>query len=468
VTISQPRIEVKEAAAAAGWFGAREEAKLPARADATGPGAATAGAHSSGARGAFRNTWPRRVRRALFDLAIVIAALTAVPVLTVSIAHGEFWSRWKTFYTQPIVPPAGALQAFVAPSDPAITPLAAGESYVALFSQQTAANFPGPNVNHSNQLWSQPALPSTMIRPDGAGRGHTLSGAQMLEAAARGFSVEELAYLRELSTAPFWRDFDRVARAPAADVIAWRFQLPFLPSATVFTMPAMGIMGFRGEAELAVRRAAYHLAIGQRDSAEAVLRLIVSFGVRVMQNATTLNEQVIGGSVVGIGMDGLEQFYEITRDPRASAVRAAMPAFPSRSATENGSVPGRDAFTVEQVRSDLIRRAGDPRELRGTRFTSLQLLSVTSCTNARELLFGPRADVRDAFERAKHDLARYPSEQALIELIQRTPNSSSLFGEPVSPARQFLVGVSTIAGAVLHNPRLVGCTLIATEGRLNY
>ena len=91
---------------------------------------------------------------------------------------------------------------------------------------------------------------------------------------------------------------------------------------------------------------------------------------------------------------------------------------------------------------------------------------MTSCTNVRELLFGPRADVLDSFTRARRDLARYPSEQAFIDLIQRTPNSNSLFSDdPSSPVRQVLVGASTIAGVVLHNPRLMGCTLIATEGR---
>lgn len=465
MTISHPRIEVKDVASA-GWFGAREEAQLPVHGGERGWNAEPVAASdaAAGARGA--RVWARRVRRIVFDLAIVVAAMTAVPVLTVLAAHGEFWGTWKTFYTQPRVPGADALRAYVVPADPSITPLAAGKSYVALLTQQTAADFPAPSLVRSEQTWPQPALPSTMVRPDGAGRGHTLSGPQMLGAAARGFSPEELAYLRELSTAPFWSDFDRVARAPAADVIAWRFQLPFLPSATIFTMPTMGSMAFRGEAELAVRRAAYHLAVGQRDSAEAVLRLIVSFGVRAMENASTINEQVVGGSVVKIGMDGLERFYAITRNPRAIAVRAAMPAWLSRSATENGSVPGRGAVTVEQVRSDLIQRAGDPRELRGTRFTSLQLLSMTSCTNVRELLFGPRADVLDAFTRARRDLARYPSEQAFIDLIQRTPNSNSLFtDDPSSPVRQFLVGASTIAGVVLHNPRLTGCTLIATEGR---
>ena len=111
------------------------------------------------------------------------------------------------------------------------------------------------------------------------------SSYDMLEAASQGFSTEELDYFRKLSAASWWKDFDRVARAPAIDIVGGRFRLPFLPSATMWTMPIVQIPAFSSVADLAIRRAAYHLAIGQRDSAEAVLRSIVSLGIHLSANA---------------------------------------------------------------------------------------------------------------------------------------------------------------------------------------
>jgi hypothetical protein len=99
----------------------------------------------------------------------------------------------------------------------------------------------------------------------------------------------------------------------------------------------------------------------------------------------------------------------------------------------------------------------------------LELLQSSTCTNARELLFGQRAEVSDAFRRAKIDLARFPSQQALIDLIQRSSETDPIEGLVyATPVRRFLYGTSSIAGAVLHNPRLAACTWKASEGWLRF
>jgi hypothetical protein len=253
------------------------------------------------------------------------------------------------------------------------------------------------------------------------------------------------------------------------DMIGGEFQLPFLPEARAADIPTARYGATKEMAYAAVSRAAYHLAIDQRDSAEAVLRSIVSFGFSLTDNGTHLMDQIVGRSVVEIGRDGLERFYMITRDPRAAAVRAARPDAQPAPVLPPEPHPYSSSTTVEQMRRELLERAANPLELRGARYQSLRLLSESSCTNVRELLFGPRVDVRDAFERAKSDLARYPSERELINLIERTSKPAfPLEPQLSSPVRRFLMGTSTIAGAVFHNDRLAACTAIATEGRLNY
>ena len=118
----------------------------------------------------------------------------------------------------------------------------------------------------------------------------------------------------------------------------------------------------------------------------------------------------------------------------------------------------------DEMRRTFIDRAADPALHHGERFEVLQRLAISSCTNVRELLVGPRAEVTDAFRNARRDLARYPSERSLVDLIGQLPNAS--LGMPQSGAFDAIaVGSATIAGVVLHNPRLATCTRIAGIAR---
>ncbi len=462
MTISNPQIEVKDALAA-GWFGAREEVRLPVRVPNGGWSARGAGACARLRRSREQRAhWMRRVRRAVLDLAIVIAAMTAVPVLAVSLSNGAVWGSGLAIgNARERVRATDASRPFTIPADPSITPLDAGRSFLALQDTRSSAVFPTQDVPHLAATWRSLHVTSTMFREADPSRGHFASPTRIMQAAQKGFSAEEMEYLRKLASAPAWRDFDRVARAPAMDVIGGRFKIPFTSAATVFELPMTNIGTVRDAAEAAVSRAAYHFAIGQRDSAEVILRSIVSFGFAMLDNGPGL---ATGRSVVSIGMEGLESFYTVTHDPRAAAVRAAQPnLLPSRR--QSTAPAPADVRTVEAMRRELIRRIDDPTELRLVRFHSLRELSMSSCTNVRELLLGQRADVDDAFARAKRDLARYPSEQAFIDLMRRPPTASTLYAnDPMNPLQRFLVGASTIAGAALHNPRLAECAMITING----
>ncbi len=464
MTISHPRIEVKDAASA-GWFDAREEARMPVRGAARERNAEPAAASDGAAGEGGAHLWVRRARRIVFDLAIVVGVLTALPVLAVSLANGYFWrSVYDVSNARERIRATEASRPFTVPVDPSITAVQAGRSYFALQYVAPRPEFPTQNVTRAAPAWRNLVIMTTMFRSAMTDRGHLPNSSEILDAVANGFSPEELAYLRALSAAPAWRDFDLVARAPSIDVFG-AYLIPFSSSASIYSVPFIRYSEIKDAAEAAVSRAAYHLAIGQRDSAETVLRSIVSFGFRISDNSPRLADELTGRSIVAIGMEGLQRFYTITHDPRASAARAALPNVQAATTPTIGRAPVSGGSTLEQMRRDLIAQADDPREVRGIRFQSLAWLSMAPCTNVREMLFGPRPDVSEAFERAKRDLARFPSEQSFIDVIQRTSRSTALYdGVMTSPIRRFLVGASTISGAVLHNPRITGCTLLATEG----
>jgi len=459
MTTSNPRIDVKDAARG-GWFGARQEAHLPARANGAGPAVPAAESHSGESRAQL---WMRRARRALMDLALVLAAMTAIPVVLVWLSPPlSMHSQFERDYSHSKSQTAEASRPFALPADPSISPLEAGRAFVALqlahpaFAAQPAKN----SLEYVTRFGPEPRLfpsvrPTIRAMPDYNA---------MLDAAVAGFSPAEMAYLSAVATRPSWSGFDRVARAPAIDVLASRAG-PLSPLSDQF--PTYG--GTRELAFDAVSRAAYHLALGQRDSAETILRSIISFGFAIEDNGTEYSDAGLGRLVVEQGRSALERFYIVTRDPRAAAVGAArQTARPRGSPAPAIGVSESPVWAGAAMRRELIRRASDPEAARGIRFAALEALRGSTCGNVSELLFGPRADVRDAFEQAKLNLARYPSERALLDWIQRGPDATALYDRSSSSLQRFLIGTSSIAGTVLGNQRLATCTWEVGEGRSHF
>ncbi|MEP6731308.1 MAG: hypothetical protein ABJE10_11745, partial [bacterium] len=113
-------------------------------------------------------------------------------------------------------------------------------------------------------------------------------------------------------------------------------------------------------------------------------------------------------------------------------------------------------------RRRLIARIDNPAAPLGERLESLRMLPQTSCTNVRDLMFGPPADVVNAIARAERTIPRYPSERALIELQARVPslaNTDPAHASFWSPA----LSAASVAGTVLHNPRLAECTVMLSS-----
>jgi hypothetical protein len=265
-----------------------------------------------------------------------------------------------------------------------------------------------------------------------------------------------MEYLHALATAPVWREFDLVARAPAVDIIGGQFRTPFGADVVAEALPLPSFRDSRDLAYAAVSRATYHMAVGQRDSAETVLRSIISYGFTLIDNGSSALDELIGVVIVGTGRDALHRFYVIQHDPRADLVALAQPVL--------SAVPRGAGMSADDVRRQLIARIDDPMVSRAERFEGVRSLSRTSCTNVRELLFGPRADVRHVLDNARHSLARYPSEQALLDLELRSPLSVPSATSSNS-IQSLAVSSATVAGIVLHNPRLAACTRILTWGR---
>lgn len=401
--------------------------------------------------------------RIVRDAAIAVAIIAMIPIGLVATRGDRVWGNGDAgANVRARVARAEAMRPFVVPTDASITPMQAGRALASLQKAPAETEF-AMRKSESRPQWSwrEATLTPDMFAAAQTKLYHGPSSQLILGKVAAGFSPEEAKFLHTLATAPVWREFDLVAHAPAVDIIDGRFKLPFADGLSAQDMPPTDMASMRELANAAVARAAYHLSLGQKDSAEMILRSIVSVGFALIDNGTSFMDEFSGNVIVGIGRDVLQRYYTTVGDARATS--PALQPGPSIASAPRNPVP----LPRDQVRASLLARVADPTIHRGERYEMLRMLSASSCTNVPELLFGPRSDVTDALARARTNLARFPSEQALVDLVGSTPRSNvdiMMHG----PLDMFVVSAGTVAGTVLRNSRLAACARITTAFQFPY
>jgi hypothetical protein len=404
----------------------------------------------------------------------VLAVLYLVPLLAVVWTSASLSTGIQRLYTvantmekQAI---ADAAMPFGVKPDAAVTAEMAGRAFQAL---QPAPLKPGrfayrTDVTHDDAPWRTWTLEPGLF--PGAQSGTPWQGPRsdkVLDLVAKGFSPAERTFLRQVATAPIWRDYDLFARAPAADMIGGRFALPFPADATWMEFPITRFAATKELADASVTRAAWHLSEGRRDSAEAVLRTTISFGRVLSANAPFAIDQLIGNVITGIGRSALQQLFEITYDPRAAAVAAAGNKANGAAAApiidklkRVGAVP---AGRVEEVREALVAIVADPAIPRGLRFEALTSLSLTTCMRSGDIIFGPGRTVRDGFAMARASLARNEGERQLVDLIERTLDQRLPPDLSASNTGDFVHQGAEVLGTVYFNRRVANCARVASS-----
>ena len=82
-----------------------------------------------------------------------------------------------------------------------------------------------------------------------------------------------------------------------------------------------------------------------------------------------------------------------------------------------------------------------------------------------EMVFGPNADIRAAFDKAGNTLARYPSEKAYLDLLYASTSRMPQAELPPYAIERVFDGAVTIAATVTRNPRLAACSRVALMNR---
>jgi hypothetical protein len=208
-----------------------------------------------------------------------------------------------------------------------------------------------------------------------------------------------------------WAAFHTVATARAIDYFGARFRLP-LPE--VVPTEAIGGQWFYNLRRLAwynTSRAALRLAQRNPAEAERILRETVSVGLRVDDES-----RWPGVEMIREGRRALDQLARLTGRtvPGLGRAHDSLPSAPAERGSESLADLG-----ARRPRANALAAATDTLRSRATRYNGLAGLVYLPCTNVREMIFGPDPDILDTFDSARRTLARFPSDSARIDALER-------------------------------------------------
>ncbi|MEP6780546.1 MAG: hypothetical protein ABJC26_11700 [Gemmatimonadaceae bacterium] len=445
---------------ATGWAGIGSAGNVPQRASTGKSNVANPKTEAASDAPAKRG-WARGAFNFARNAAIGLLMFTLIPVALVSWRHAHP-AKYDPSYVQERLVDVERMRPLMAAKDASITPMQAGTAFRALQLASSNDEFPANTVaQKAARPWKSYKLtPDMFVMRTSSFNGPSPKIA--VEMAARGYSSAEMAYLRSLAESPVWRDFDLVGAANGVDIIGGIYVRPFKANASALDMPMTRFADTKELAIAGVSRAAYYLASGDKIRAEAALRSVVSFGFAMIDNGTSDMDGLLGRVIVEIGRDGMEQFNLTTNSIYAATEVVNYKAFKPSSATRVAALNKASVMpTADVYRQRLIENAANPALPRSLRFETLRQLSLSSCDNVPEMLFGPKADIRAAFDNAEKTLARYPSEKAYLELLYASTSRAPQGELPPWAIERFFDGAVTIAATVTQNPRLAACSRVA-------
>ena len=428
----------------------------------------------------------RYATRARMVVAVVAVVLTGmvlclVPVFYLGFLGPGVWTIFPSVNETTKLLIAETARPLVLAPDSSISPAEAGRAYQLLIEPSNVAR--GERTRLVRDAGQGPpgfatlALPATLFtRPVRSPSGKTLDMTAnrpygvprsdgILAYAAAGMTPAEKAWLETLDASPRWALVHRLARARRADIVGARFVLPFPDTLSFLDLPWARIALLKEIAAGAVSRAALYRSRGEPARADTTLREIVTIGFRMIDDAPSLLDELGGILLIGIAqpalndarlLDGLAEGQDF--QARNNAVKVMV----GQAADQLASIALVDA-DARSLRDRLIVNAVTARVARGTALNAYAALALAPCTNVRELMTGPGADVRAALPRARKTLVRLPSEDAYLDLIDRGAVTIHRPGHMLSFPKRVINALARLSGWVLRNPRIPGCMSILTH-----
>ena len=376
---------------------------------------ATLGEEVAGGAGA--RVSGRSLRRAALATAVLFL-LVAVPTVTVALtaAVGPILAETAvpTFLSvQEMAGSAEVLRAYRLETDASVTPQAAGEALQNLVfvgpTQRAEAGERPPRQAYEQSWFADPD-----VFPD------PFSETAARDLMARdfpAFTEDERASLQQAATHPAYIEFERLARAPVADIPSGRWTIPFADGTTVFELPWPRFAALRTAGLAQVARAAVQMSQGRPADAERSVREVISAGFLLIDEGPTLVDNLMGVALVNMGGDALEELHKKTgRADEAERIRWGRESAALSATTARVGNSEQDIHTLLRGIPDLVERDDALRGLRWEYLATFNMLAP--CINLQKTVFGPDATYDEWMERAEGTLVRVPGEAALFELAR--------------------------------------------------
>lgn len=346
-----------------------------------------------------------------------LGVLVAVPVLTLvpTSAVGPVLAAVALPRFTQIQRRAAVIEAFrsyrVTP-DPSISPQEAG----ALLEELAYVGVAGPSgagEKAPQRVFHNPWLPATE-ESNPVGVQPPLWSRTIFEEVARHPSPELVAFLRRIAAHPAQQDFGRLARAPAVDVAAGRWQEPLPADFTMASVPIPRLTGLREGSYARLASAALDLARKHPARAEEKVREVISVGFLLADGGPTLFDNLVGSVLVDDGATALEHLYRVTGRPAEADRIAELRGTAERAVRRmHRAAPA----GLEGMLRYLPTVVTDTSAVPGLRWELFTLTTtLTPCINLDRMVFGPDERYRAFLESAHASLVRYPSEEGLFTL----------------------------------------------------
>lgn len=382
---------------------------------------------------------------------LALSALVLIPSLTMlfstamgpvlaSLAVPEFGA------TQKRAAAVEAYRRYTLPKDSSVSPREAGEILHALSftgsGREPATLAQEPRFRHEDDWIADIRGGPTAIFP---GR---WSEELMPRAVAGALDAEERSFLRAVADHPGHEDVERLARAPALDVVGTRWISPLPPEASWVDLPIPKLSPLREASWAVVGAAALDAAEGRVGRAEERLRALISVGFLLGDDGPTALDNLIGYVLVSSGGEALEALLDGTgRGQEGEALRWAR----RTSDRSVELVESRDDRNVQAALREIPRIVENPAAIRGIRWEYFAFMNTLApCLNLQKVVFGPGESYREWVERTRAGLVRFESEEALFQRLrggwfhtEGAPNRRS----PLRAVLQLTLGGRGVAGS---------------------
>ncbi|HEX9887180.1 MAG TPA: hypothetical protein VGA70_11865, partial [Longimicrobiales bacterium] len=280
--------------------------------------------HLKGGRSS-RSGW---VLRASAYAVVVVAAFVVVPSVTLVVSSSvspilSLIAVPRFSRTQQRAARVEALWRYRVPADGTVTPQEAGEILHVLESLFSRAG-DDPIVRPPVRTYDRELYPDSMVQnnPTGMPPG---TWSEEIFAALDTLGPNAVDHLREVGSHPALQEISTLARAEALDAAGARWITPFPDDMNAASFPIPRMAGLREAAYIAVGRAAASLADGRPGEAEQTLREVITFGLLLGRDGTTLIDNLVGYVVAETGAEALAGFYRaVGRTDEAQTVEWTM------------------------------------------------------------------------------------------------------------------------------------------------